>query len=591
MTRLRVADGGETFEYPIAADRVVLGRNPDCDIVLATEGVSRQHAEIVRRGNDWWVADLGSRNGTFLNDRAIEREKLSPGDVIRLGPEVSIELLEDRPAGRASPVSTVPGARGARRGVVRHAPDAEDDESYAAGPASPAAAHGLPWWQQADWTLDPRASGSDPHAIGSAVTTVGRDPALGLVLYDESVSRVHARIDRRGRSLSVTDLKSANGTRVNGETVLQAGLHDGDTVAFGDVEFRVRAAFRPAWNRLIAIGAGALIALVAVLGGLRFADSLRERGELADAARRVREQALDGIRRGIAASSAGDADMARAHLLHAADLLLLSDLAPAGAGLERPGLLFREIARELPPGEREFDFARALDPEAVANSQARLANLTNREYVEHQVKRYAVELGQDPNVPQGFIDEVWGFVSDYERYRGGMQVMLRRSKDVMPRIRQILASRHLPEAFGYVPWVESALDPTQRSPVGALGLWQFMPATGREYGLHVDLANPARDERTHVERSTAAAADYIATMLREQGPEYFMLVLASYNRGPGAVSRAKQKIADPMLAAHRKFWYLSEHQLLPEETRKYVPKIFAVRVVAEAPERFGFESP
>ena len=70
-----------------------------------------------------------------------------------------------------------------------------------------------------------------------------------------------------------------------------------------------------------------------------------------------------------------------------------------------------------------------------------------------------------------------------------------------------------------------------------------------------------------------------------------MLVLASYNRGPGAVSRAKQKVTDPMLPAHRKFWYLSEHQLLPEETREYVPKIFAVRVVAEAPERFGFESP
>jgi hypothetical protein len=378
---------------------------------------------------------------------------------------------------------------------------------------------------------------------------------------------------------------------VNGETVLRSEVRDGDALAFGDVEFTVRAAIRPAWNRLVAISAALLIAVVAANVALRVADAWRERGELADAKKRVREQALDGIRRGIAASSAGDADMSRAHLLHAADLLLLSDLAPAGATLERPGLLFREIARELPEGEREFDFARALDPEAVANSQARLANLTNREYVEHQVRRYAVELGQDANVPQGFVDQVWGFVADYERYRGGMQVMLRRSKDLMPRMRRILASRHLPEAFGYVPWVESALDPMQRSPVGALGLWQFMPATAGEYGLRVDLADPARDERTHIERSTAAAADYIASMLREQGPEYFMLVLASYNRGPGGVSRAKQRVEDPMLAAHRKFWYLSEHQLLPEETRLYVPKIFAVRVVAEAPERFGFESP
>ena len=89
-------------------------------------------------------------------------------------------------------------------------------------------------------------------------------------------------------------------------------------------------------------------------------------------------------------------------------------------------------------------------------------------------------------------------------------------------------------------------------------------------------------------RSTAAAADYFATLLRDQGPEYFMLVLASYNRGHNALARAKQKIDDPMLRSTHKYWYLVENQLLPEETRNYVPKIFAVRVVAEAPERFGF---
>jgi membrane-bound lytic murein transglycosylase D len=88
-----------------------------------------------------------------------------------------------------------------------------------------------------------------------------------------------------------------------------------------------------------------------------------------------------------------------------------------------------------------------------------------------------------------------------------------------------------------------------------------------------------------------AAADYIATLLRAQGPEYFMLVLASYNRGHNALERAKQKVDDPMLPAQRKYWYLVEHALLPEETRNYVPKIFAVRVIAEAPERFGFETP
>ena len=120
-------------------------------------------------------------------------------------------------------------------------------------------------------------------------------------------------------------------------------------------------------------------------------------------------------------------------------------------------------------------------------------------------------------------------------------------------------------------------------------MWQFMPVTAREYRLQVDENDPRRDERTNIERSTAAAADYFSTLLRDQGPEYFMLVLASYNRGHNAVDRAKQKIDDPMLPATRKYWYLVEHDLLPEETKNYVPRIFAVRLIAEAPERFGFE--
>ena len=192
-------------------------------------------------------------------------------------------------------------------------------------------------------------------------------------------------------------------------------------------------------------------------------------------------------------------------------------------------------------------------------------------------------------MPPGFVEQVWKFISDYEKYPGGMRVMLRRSRELQPRLSTILSTRHLPEAFCHVAWVESGLDPMQRSPVGAVGLWQLMPAVAREHHLRVNEADLRQDDRTNIDRSTTAAADYVATLLRDQGPEYFMLVLASYNRGPGALDRAKQKVQDPMLSATRKYWYLVEHNLLPEETRNYVPKIFAVRLVAEAPERFGFE--
>ena len=582
MSQLRVNDGGEVHVVTLGTASVRLGRLPECDIVLEDAGISREHAELARVGDGWEVRDLGSRNGTFVNDEPIERRRLAPGDVVRLGPDVTLEIL----GGSAAEVSVV----GRTRVPVEEPSAPTRAKTTAARPAARATSSGN-WFQDLRWNLTPRAAHGRSASLTQAVTTVGRDPGAGLVLNDESVSRMHARLDREGQALFVTDLKSSNGTFVNDEPVLRAPLQPGDDVRFGDVAYRLDRRVQLAWPRLALVG-GALVAVVAVVMlASRLSDSMGEKSQVADLEKRVRTQAIEATSAGIAAAREGDAEISRAHLLYAADLLLLSGLAPRGAALARPAEVFREVAKQLPQEEREFDFARALDQSKVEASQAQLAALTNREYVQHQIKRYSVELGQDPDVPPGFIEAVNGYVEEFVKYKGSMQQMLQRSRTMQPRIRTILASRHLPEAFCYVAWVESRLDPTQRSPVGALGLWQFMPGTGREYKLVVDEANPTRDDRTNVERSTAAAADYFATLLRDQGPEYFMLVLASYNRGHNALDRAKQKITDPMLRSTRKYWYLVEHELLPEETRNYVPKIFAVRIIAEAPERFGFEAP
>ncbi len=582
MSQLRVNDGGEVHVVTLGTASVRLGRLPECDIVLEDAGISREHAELARLGDGWEVRDLGSRNGTFVNDEPIERRQLAPGDVVRLGPDVTLEIL----GGSAPEVSVVGRTRVPLEEPATPARARTTAARRAARPTSTGN-----WFQDLRWNLTPRAAHGRSASLTQAVTTVGRDPGAGLVLNDESVSRMHARLDREGQALFVTDLKSSNGTFVNDEPVLRAPLQPGDDVRFGDVAYRLDRRIELAWPRL-ALVVGALVAVVAVvLLASRLSDSMGEKSQVADLEKRVRTQAIEATSAGIAAARVGDAEISRAHLLYAADLLLLSGLAPRGATLARPAEVFREVAKQLPQEEREFDFARALDQSKVEASQAQLAALTNRDYVQHQIKRYSVELGQDPDVPPGFIDAVNGYVEEFVKYKGSMQQMLQRSRTMQPRIRTILASRHLPEAFCYVAWVESRLDPTQKSPVGALGLWQFMPGTGREYKLVVDEANPTRDDRTNVERSTAAAADYFATLLRDQGPEYFMLVLASYNRGHNALDRAKQKITDPMLRSTRKYWYLVEHELLPEETRNYVPKIFAVRIIAEAPERFGFEAP
>ncbi len=121
------------------------------------------------------------------------------------------------------------------------------------------------------WTLTPRSGSVRAVTLRSAITTVGRDPSAGLVIEDESVSRLHARLDREEDRLFVTDLKSGQGTTLNGDPVLRAPIRAGDTVAFGAVAFRVDRRVVPAWNRLLALAGAALALVLLVWGALRLA--------------------------------------------------------------------------------------------------------------------------------------------------------------------------------------------------------------------------------------------------------------------------------------------------------------------------------
>ena len=91
--------------------------------------------------------------------------------------------------------------------------------------------------------------------------------------------------------------------------------------------------------------------------------------------------------------------------------------------MSKPNELFRGVARELPSDQRDLDFTRVLDPNAVAVQRARLEGLSNREYVEHQIKRIVIELGQDEDVPPGFVDQVWAFVESASRNPGWFQAI------------------------------------------------------------------------------------------------------------------------------------------------------------------------
>ena len=548
----------ETWDVPADGRRLRLGRGAECEIQIDELDVSRVHAAVWSSGGQLVIEDLGSSNGTFVNGEPVTRRVLSAGDHIRLGLHADLDVAADAPGQPPSPPGRI-------------------------------ALLSLP--RETSFSLQPLEGGlpaGEALSLTERMVTVGRDPSAWLVLEDHTVSRLHARLDREGDTLWVTDLKSRNGTRVNGSPALRTRVRSGDIVAFGDLEFAVIERNRWAARRL-ALAAMALVALVAIaLGIASISDRLAESARVREANRRARAQAVASIEKGVRSFERGERDFARSYFLYATDVLMLTDQVPQG--VSDPRDVLRAVASDLPPGLRDFDFATALDSTTAAQAGAELAELSPREYVERQVRRIAIDLGLDDHVPEGFVQSVWAYVQETIRSPGKFQATLDRSPGIHPLMKRTLAEAHLPEMFCYVAWVESDLRPDVLSQAGARGLWQLMPATAREKGLCV---GPGRDldERTDVAKSTRAAASIIGGLLKIFGPEQFMCALASYNRGDAGVRRAMMKIEDPMMESSRKFWYLVERGLLPPQTSEYVPRIVATQIMAEDPARFGFHPP
>jgi membrane-bound lytic murein transglycosylase D len=167
-------------------------------------------------------------------------------------------------------------------------------------------------------------------------------------------------------------------------------------------------------------------------------------------------------------------------------------------------------------------------------------------------------------------------------YRNGMRDWfsgaLSRGARYMPAIREAFVAEGLPPELAYVALVESEFRAEAVSGAKAKGFWQFMPATGRRFGLAQD---SWVDERSDTDKATRAAAQYLRHL--HDVFEDWNLALAAYNAGEGTVRRAIRRHGTS------DFWELARARALPRETRDYVPRIQAAILVAGAPERYGFE--
>ncbi len=144
-------------------------------------------------------------------------------------------------------------------------------------------------------------------------------------------------------------------------------------------------------------------------------------------------------------------------------------------------------------------------------------------------------------------------------------------------VQDLLEENGVPPEMFYLGMIESGYASRARSGARAVGIWQFMPATARRYGLKV---NREVDERLDVMRSTRAAARYLRDLKDEFGSWY--MAMAAYNCGEGRVRRAVRR-------HHTKdFWTLQRRRALPAETSDYVPKFQAAMKIARNPGAYGF---
>ncbi|MGH7313449.1 MAG: transglycosylase SLT domain-containing protein [Candidatus Rokuibacteriota bacterium] len=263
-------------------------------------------------------------------------------------------------------------------------------------------------------------------------------------------------------------------------------------------------------------------------------------------------------------------------------VLASAPLAPVGAD---PHLSQTDIVEHpaLPPGLDDFDPALESYPGDELGSVAIIPDESEFD-VANELDPWGEELAEAAKPARPAYEVVVNEKVKYflDRYTGDRREIVSRWFDRSTRyldmIREVFRARGLPEDLAFVAMIESGYNPKAVSRAGAKGMWQFMAATARRYGLRVDRWV---DERLDPVKSTNAAAAYLQDLYGLFGS--WALAKAGYNAGEMKVARAIR------LTGTNDFWVLAESRFLRQETKNFVPAIHAATVIGRDPSRYGFE--
>ena len=285
---------------------------------------------------------------------------------------------------------------------------------------------------------------------------------------------------------------------------------------------------------------------------------------------------------GVANYKAGKAEDAKHNFDNALNALLSSNL-----DIRSDDRLQKEFDRivqgvnEIYPGGTQQE-AEAQEPQQKAepapidttNDVAPTADAGTKAKAEAELKKTRSDL------PLMMTDQVAGYIAYFSGHgRGVFERAYARSGRYREMMLPILKQEGVPQDLIFLALAESGFHPHAVSRVGARGIWQFMAGRGAGYGLH---HNMYVDDRQDPEKSTRAAARHLKDLYNQFGDWY--LAMAAYNSGPGTVQAAVKR------TGYADFWELYNRNVLPRETKNYVPIILAATLMAKNPSQYGLDT-
>lgn len=469
--------------------------------------------------------------------------------------------------------------------------------------------------------------GTPPESYFASTFTVGTDPGCELRLADARVAPRHLQVLFDGIMWWVRDL-GGPGTWVNGQRIQFVPLPEEARLGLGEGGPQLAIAVRPSARPVRAEeglpppeAAPPANASTSAAGPFRSETQVIARYlEPAGGAAAGRETLM--IRRAFARVQRRSSR--RYRLVIAAAVLAL---AAAGGVIAwqahrlralrgtAEGLFYAMKALEVQTAKVEDLVLLRADPAQVAELRERRARLRSMEgeydaFVrelgtygkvaedERAILRVARAFGEcEVNVPRGFVAEVRRYVERWRSTDRLARALERASqRGYGGRIAGAFAASGLPSQYVFLAAQESGFDDRAVGPATrfghAKGMWQFIPATARRYGLRVGPLHDrpvydAQDERFDWEKATGAAVRYVRDLHATDAQASGLLAMACYNWGEGRIRAIVAAL--PEDPRERNFWRLLGSRQVPRETYDYVLSIFSAAVICEDPKLFGFE--